>query len=185
MEIYTEKDKDLYQTFLLNDSKIKSNRQRTLNTLPLFTINDKLLDKILKRNKISKEDIIKIKKYKQDEENYVNNILKNNIITDTIYNYENEFTDNLSLSLENIFYNQKITYTYHEYLEHLKDTINYNNKNYHVIINNDQTFKNISINIVDNNYVIISKSINPTIHFVIRHPKLKSAIENFKPIVKE
>ena len=185
MEIYTEKDKDLYQTFLLNDSKIKSNRQRTLNTLPLFTINDKLLDKILKRNKISKENIIKIKKYKQDEENYVNNILKNNIITDTIYNYENEFTNNLSLSLENIFYNQKITYTYHEYLEHLKDTINYSNKNYHVIINNDQTFKNISINIVDNNYVIISKSINPTIHFVIRHPKLKSAIENFKPIVKE
>ena len=185
MEIYTEKDKDLYQTFLLNDSKIKSNRQRTLNTLPLFTINDKLLDKILKRNKISKEDIIKIKKYKQDEENYLNNILKNNIITDTIYNYENEFTNNLSLSLENIFYNQKITYTYHEYLEHLKDTINYSNKNYHVIINNDQTFKNISINIVDNNYVIISKSINPTIHFVIRHPKLKSAIENFSPIVKE
>ena len=185
MEIYTEKDKDLYQTFLLNDSKIKSNRQRTLNTLPLFTINDKLLDKILKRNKISKEDIIKIKKYKQDEENYVNNILKNNIITDTIYNYENEFTNNLSLSLENIFYNQKITYTYHEYLEHLKDTINYSNKNYHVIINNDQIFKNISINIVDNNYVIISKSINPTIHFVIRHPKLKNAIENFKPIVKE
>mgnify|MGYP004643516491 FL=1 len=185
MEIYTEKDKDLYQTFLLNDSKIKSNRQKTLNTLPLFTINDKLLDKILKRNKISKENIIKIKKYKQDEENYVNNILKNNIITDTIYNYENEFTNNLSLSLENIFYNQKITYTYHEYLEHLKDTINYSNKNYHVIINNDQTFKNISINIVDNNYVIISKSINPTIHFVIRHPKLKSAIENFKPIVKE
>lgn len=185
MEIYTEKDKDLYQTFLLNDSKIKSNRQRTLNTLPLFTINDKLLDKMLKRNKISKEDIIKIKKYKQDEENYVNSILKNNIITDTIYNYENEFTNNLSLSLENIFYNQKITYTYHEYLEHLKDTINYSNKNYHVIINNDQTFKNISINIVDNNYVIISKSINPTIHFVIRHPKLKSAIENFKPIVKE
>ena len=185
MEIYTEKDKDLYQTFLLNDSKIKSNRQRTLNTLPLFTINDKLLDKILKRNKISKEDIIKIKKYKQDEENYLNNILKNNIITDTIYNYENEFTNNLSLSLENIFYNQKITYTYHEYLEHLKDTINYSNKNYHIIINNDQTFKNISINIVDNNYVIISKSINPTIHFVIRHPKLKSAIENFSPIVKE
>ena len=185
MEIYTEKDKDLYQTFLLNDSKIKSNHQRTLNTLPLFTINDKLLDKILKRNKISKEDIIKIKKYKQDEENYLNNILKNNIITDTIYNYENEFTNNLSLSLENIFYNQKITYTYHEYLEHLKDTINYSNKNYHIIINNDQTFKNISINIVDNNYVIISKSINPTIHFVIRHPKLKSAIENFSPIVKE
>lgn len=36
-----------------------------------------------------------------------------------------------------------------------------------------------------NNYVIISKNSDPVIHFVIRHPKLVKAIENFKPIAKE
>ena len=36
-----------------------------------------------------------------------------------------------------------------------------------------------------NNYVIVSKSNNPVIHFVIKHEKLMNAIINFYPIVKE
>ena len=39
--------------------------------------------------------------------------------------------------------------------------------------------------ILENKYVILSKNCNPTIHFVIRHPKLIDAIKNFNPIVKE
>ena len=61
----------------------------------------------------------------------------------------------------------------------------YKNKNYHVNISDYKTFKNISINILENKYVILSKNCNPTIHFVIRHPKLIDAIKNFNPIVKE
>lgn len=49
----------------------------------------------------------------------------------------------------------------------------------------DKTFKNITITILKNNHVIISKNSNPTIHFVIRHPKLVAAIESFNPLVKE
>ena len=49
----------------------------------------------------------------------------------------------------------------------------------------EKTFKNITISLLKNNYVIISKSSNPTIHFVIKHPKLIESIENFNPIVKE
>ena len=49
----------------------------------------------------------------------------------------------------------------------------------------NKTFKNITITFIKNHYVIISKSSNPTIHFVIEHPKLVEAIENFNPIVKE
>ena len=64
MDIYTTANQNMFQAFLLNDSKTKNNRRRILNSLPLFTINDDLLDKILKRNKVSKEDIIKIKSYK-------------------------------------------------------------------------------------------------------------------------
>lgn len=43
----------------------------------------------------------------------------------------------------------------------------------------------MTITFLKNNYVIISKSSNPTIHFVIEHPKLVEAIENFNPLVKE
>lgn len=87
MDIYNEKDKSSFQTFLLNDSKINSDRRRVLNSLPIFTINDKLLDDILKRNKISEEDSERIKKYKIKEEMNIKNILKHNQITDIIYIY--------------------------------------------------------------------------------------------------
>lgn len=185
MDIYTEKDKNSFKTFLLNDTSIKTNRKRILSSLPLFTMNDELLNKILIRNNLSNEEIINIKNYKKDEENNIKEILKNNIITDTIYDYSDSFNNNLSLSLENIFLNKKITYTYEEYIEHLNNTKNYKNKNYHLIINKEETFSNISITILENNYVIISKISNPVIHFVIRHPKLVSAISNFKPLIKE
>ena len=185
MDIYTEKDKNSFKTFLLNDTSIKTNRKRILSSLPLFTMNDELLNKILIRNNLSNEEIVNIKNYKKDEENNIKEILKNNIITDTIYDYSDSFNDKLSLSLENIFLNRKITYTYKEYIEHLNNTKNYKNKNYHLITTKEETFSNISITILENDYVIISKISNPVIHFVIKHPKLVSAISNFKPLIKE
>ena len=60
-----------------------------------------------------------------------------------------------------------------------------NLKNYNITINDYKIFNNINITILKDNYVILSKSSNPIIHFVIRHPKLVEAIENFNPTVKE
>ena len=72
-------------------------------------------------------------------------------------------------------------------MEHLKLTKAYakNEKNYEINYTNEKTFKNITISSLKDNYVIISKSSNPTIHFVIKHPKLTLAIKNFNPLVKE
>lgn len=183
MEIYNNENSSLFKTFLLNETKIHENRKRYLNSLPLFTISDTLLDKILIRNNISKTDIIKIKEYKKAEEKNIKEILKTNEITDIIPN--NKEVNNMYLSLENIFYDKKILYTNEEYKKHLKSTLNYKNKNYKTIISNNSTFNNISITIFEDSQVIISKSSNPVIHFVIKHPKLISAIKNFTPLVKE
>ena len=119
----------------------------------------------------------------------MNSILKKNKVFDYIYVIkENEFiSDTPSLLLNNLFIDKTINYTYKEYIEHLKLTNEYakNNKNYNVLTEEDKTFKNITITILKNNHVIISKNSNPTIHFVIRHPKLVAAIESFNPLVKE
>ena len=187
MDIYKEENINDYNTFLNKDNNIKKDRKRILSSLPLFTINDTLLIKILKRNNINEEDIKKILEYKNIELNNIKNILKTNTITDTIYNLNNDDfkKENIYLSLENIFYNKHIKYTYEEYINHYNDTINYskNNKNYKIINNNNRTFKNINVTSVLNNYVIISKGNNPIIHFVIRHPKLIDAINNFNPLI--
>ena len=189
MQIYRENNIKEYELFLKNDEKIPCDRTRYLSSLPLFTISDKLLNKILKRNKFSKTDIDKIIKYKKEELKYMNNILKRNKVNDYIYIIEeNEFkNDSPSLSLNNLFIDKKIKYTYNEYIEHLRQIKEWSKqeKNYELNYVNDKTFKNITITFIKNHYVIISKSSNPTIHFVIEHPKLVEAIENFSPIVKD
>ena len=189
MEIYRENNIKEYHLFLKKDENIECDRTRYVSSLPLFTINDELLIKILKRNKLSKEEINMIFKYKNDEFKYMNSILKKNKVFDYIYVIkEDEFiSDTPSLLLNNLFIDKIINYTYKEYIEHLKLTNEYakNNNNYNILTEEDKTFKNITITILKNNHVIISKNSNPTIHFVIRHPKLVAAIESFNPLVKE
>ena len=189
MEIYRENNSKEYELFLRKDENIICDRARYLSALPIFTISNELLIKILKRNKINPKDIDKIIKYKNDELKYIKNITKNSKINDYIYIIkEDDFKeDSPSLLLDNLFYNKKINYTYKEYMEHLKLTKDYvkNEKNYEINYIKEKTFKNITISLLKNNYVIISKSSNPTIHFVIKHPKLIESIENFNPIVKE
>ena len=189
MEIYKESNIKEYHLFLKKDENIECDRTRYISSLPLFTISDELLIKILKRNKLTKEEIDKIIKYKNNEFKYMNSILKKNKVFDYIYVIkEDEFiSDTPSLLLNNLFIDKTINYTYKEYIEHLKLTNEYskNNKNYNILTEKDKTFKNITITILKNNHVIISKNSNPTIHFVIRHPKLVAAIESFNPLVKE
>ena len=189
MKIYRENNIKEFELFLKKDEDIISDRIRYLSTLPLFTISEELLIKILKRNNFTESETKKIIQYKKEEFKYINNIIKNNKINDYIYIInENEFNNEKPiLSLNNIFYNKKIYYTYSEYIEHLNLTRNYakKEKNYKLNYINEKTFKNITITILKNNYVLISKSCNPTIHFIIEHPKLIEAIKSFNPIVKE
>lgn len=189
MEIYRESNIKECHLFLKKDENIECDRTRYISSLPLFTISDELLIKILKRNKLTKEEINKIIKYKNNEFKHMNSILKKNKVFDYIYVIkENEFiSDTPSLLLNNLFIDKTINYTYKEYIEHLKLTNEYakNNKNYNILTEEDKTFKNITITILKNNHVIISKNSNPTIHFVIRHPKLVAAVESFNPLVKE
>ena len=46
-------------------------------------------------------------------------------------------------------------------------------------------FRNLQILIHEGQWAMVSKGNSPAIHFVIRHTKLRSAIENFIPPVTE
>ena len=187
MDIYTIDNKNSYNIFLNNDYKTHSDRKRYLSSLPLFTMSNSLLKKILKRNKISNDEIKEIIEYKKNEEMINLELLNDNIITDNIYiEKEEDFINNeIYLSLENLFTDKKIKYNYDEYLEHLEELKKFKNKNYKIVYMDNKTFKNITVTILEKNFVLISKNANPVVHFVIRHPKLIDAINNFSPIVKE
>ena len=189
MEIYKIENRNSYSSFITASANIKGNRRRILSSLPIHTISDELLMKILKRNNISNEDIKKIQESINVQKEILENITQNYTFEDEISELSKEDFEKAPppLFLADSFYDKMIYYTYEEYLEHLNLTKKYekNNKNYKLSINNNNTFKNIQILICENNWVMISKANSPSIHFVIHHPKLRNAIENFIPPVVE
>lgn len=181
MDIYSSEDLDKFERFLENESKTVGTRKRILTTLPLFTISDLILKKILRENNIDSNDVSRIIRYKKEQEKVISTILKHSVITDNICKYnKNEFSDDVYLDIDGI----KVKYKYEEYVEHFNSTKEFSKKNANYKISiSEKTFNNITISILEDNYAIISKKSNPVIHFVIRHPKLVGAISEFRPLV--
>ena len=189
MEIYKTENRNSYSSFITSSANIKGKRRRILSSLPIHTISDELLMKILKRNKVSDEDIKQIQFSIQEQKKIIDNTLQTNIFEDEIVEISKEefIKSPLSLFLADSFYENEIYYTYEEYLEHLELSKEYakNNTNYKLTFNNHHIFKNIQILILEKHWVMVSKNKSPSIHFVIHHSKLRNAIENFIPPVEE
>ena len=189
MEIYKKDSENAYTAFLSSSVTEKANRRRILSSLPIHTISDDLLLRILKHNNVSNEDIEKIQESVKAQKEILENIAQNYIFEDEISELSKEDFEKapLSLFLAGNFYEKKVYYNYEEYLEHLDLTKKYekNNKNYKLSINTNNAFKNIQILFCEKKWVMISKANSPSIHFVIHHPKLRNAIENFVPPIVE
>ena len=189
MDIYKADSQNSFNAFLSSSIKIKASRRRILFSLPIHTISNNLLFKILKHNNVSAENIKAIQESVKFQKEIFKNTIEQNVIEDEISILSKEEFGKVKpfLFLADIFYDKKIYYTYEDYLEHINLTKKYEkeNKNYKLSINNNNTFKNIQILVCEKNWVMISKANSPSIHFVIHHPKLRNAIENFIPPVVE
>ena len=93
----------------------------------------------------------------------------------------------MTLYLAGAFYEEDIVYTYEQYREHLEMMKRFSqmHKNYHIEENKSPAFRHIQILIHEGSWAIVSKEKTPAIHFVIRHPKMREAMENITmPIVE-
>ena len=189
MDIYKEDSQNAFNAFLSSSVKTKASRRRILFSLPIHTISNNLLFKILKHNNVSAESIKAIQESVEFQKEILKNTIEQNVIEDEISILSKEEFEKSKplLFLADIFYDKRIYYTYEDYLEHINLTKKYEkeNKNYKISVNNNNTFKNIQILVCEKNWVMISKANSPSIHFVIHHPKLRNAIEKFIPPVVE
>lgn len=189
MSIYRTENRNAFNVFISSDIAIKGKRKRILSSLPFHTISNELLIKILKRNNVDEENITSLLESLEMQKHIMQKLLANNIVEDEIAILSEEEFKKYSpiLSLSDTFYTDNICYTYEEYLEHLSDTKKYmkNSKNYKILFSKTNTFRNINITIHSNKWVMVSKNMHPAIHFVIYHPKLRDAIENFiAPVIE-
>ena len=189
MEIYRSERKNELNAFLLADIKTAGKRRSILSSLPLYTISDELLNRILTRNNINAELKEKITEYAKTQRQRIKKILETERIEDEIPDFVQEnFTKSPPmLELSGIFCEEDIPYNEEEYTAHLKESMAFaeQNPNYTLKCSTAHAFNNLKIIIHERQWVMVSKGKTPAIHFVIRHPKLRSAIECFIPPITE
>ena len=189
MEIYRSEQKNELNAFLITDTKTPGSRRSILSTLPLYTISNELLDQILTRNNIDSARKEEIRKHAKKQKERIKSILATDTIEAEIpaFTPENFAADPPVLELSGIFCETDIPYSEEEYAAHLSESKAFaqQNPNYTLKYSTAHTFRNLQIRIHRGQWVIVSKEKAPAIHFVIRHPKLRRAIENFMPPITE
>lgn len=189
MEIYRSEQKNELNAFLITDTKTPGSRRSILSTLPLYTISNELLDQILTRNNIDRARKEEIRKHAKKQKERIKSILATDTIEAEIpaFTPANFAEDPPVLELSGIFCETDIPYSEEEYAAHLSESKAFaqQNPNYTLKCSTAHAFRNLQIRIHRGQWVIVSKEKAPAIHFVIRHPKLRRAIENFMPPITE
>ncbi|MGN0325350.1 MAG: helix-turn-helix domain-containing protein [Lachnospiraceae bacterium] len=189
MEIYDSTGADDYHAFLLQDAGTVGERKNILSSLPLYTLSEELLEKILASNQVEASTAQMIRDYRKSEIERMKQKLNNGTVADEIAISPRDTYEKhpMHLSISGCFQETPIFYSYEEMLAHLQETRQYakTHENYILNINEISAFRNIQIEIVKNQYVIVSKIKSPSIHFVIRHPQMVQALQNFTvPVVE-
>ena len=189
MEIYRSEREPELGAFLLSDAGKVGKRRSILSTLPLYTISDGLLERILARHGIVAAQKERIKKHAAAQKRRVERILISETIEDEIPTFQpGEFKEGPPvLELSEIFCDTDISYNEEEYAAHLRATKAFaeQNPNYTVKLSISHAFHNLQVLIHEGRWAMISKGKAPSIHFVVRHPKLRGAIESFVPPITE
>ena len=182
MDIYRSESKGRFSDFLRKDLETPGNRRSILSSLPVYTLSDALLVHILNHNDIEETYKDKIQRFVAEQRCLFKELLNRAYITDEIPVIdEAEFAKYpMYLSLSELFYEGNVVYTYEEYLEHMELTKAFSREHetYTLKQNSRYPFRNIQIHINEGNWVTISKSKAPAIHFVIHNPQLRTALEN-------
>jgi len=189
MKIFRQNSEKAYRSFISSDAATEGTRHGILSSPPLYTLGSDLLESILTRCNTPATDTKAILEYAQWLRTTTMSVLENNTIFDEIPQVsEEEFAAQpVVLSLGGAFIENDIYYNYDEYIEHLNQTKLFaaEHPNYTAQFSIPRTFSHIQIIMHEGSWVMISKSKSPAIHFVIRHPKLREALENFVVPVTE
>ena len=189
MDIYRAEQAGAFRAFMEKHDSAPGTRRSILSALPIHTLTDDLLERILAHNDVTAEEKTEITEFVSRQRLKYETLLARDALTEEIPVMEREefHQHPMYLPLAKLFMEKDVAYSYEEYQEHLALIENYcaNHENYTVKKNRAYPFRNIQIHIHEGNWVLISKSKAPAIHFVIHNPQLRDALENMAIPVSE
>lgn len=188
MEIYRS---DRQKAFgdRLRSLNVSGNRRIICSSLPLFTVSQALLERMLRERQVLPAEADRIRRFALESREQIERMAQSNRLTlEVPLLTEAEFRSHpLSLSLAELFYASELCYTYEEYLAHLEETRVFMASHSNCTLKEDPSpaFRNISITVIEGKIAIVSKGNSPVIHFVIEHPRMVDALARFVPMIDE
>ncbi len=189
MLVFTRQNAERYTGFLSSSSTVPGPRRLLLSAPPLASIPGRLLEKILSRNGV-KELSDSIRSGAASERKLLTTVMKNDPCKIELCTLSREEFDKhpVALSLSGVFPEENLYYTWEEYQEHIAATKAFADKFRltNLTLTDRPGFRNIRIHILTGRWVMVSKNVSPAIHFVIRHPRLRAALESMVlPVVED
>ena len=189
MEIYKEERIDAFKKAFSERIKESATLHSLSNLPPLFTMSEELFESILSHNDVPVEEAVRIRKHYYKIREYGVSALKSSkfLLELSEVTHEDYEDHPARLPVSEIFPVCDIRYTEEEYRQHIKEAGEFaaENPNFSISVNAMPAFRNIDINIAPGRAVLVSKSNPPIIHFLILHPRLISAFEQFAPPIYE
>ena len=188
MDIYSAEKNSEFLEYLSKSYDIQGNRKMIFSSLPLFTMSEELLGKMLSENNIDKETAKRIIEFSRERREKIQQMSMRERIDLVVPQFSEGLFEKEPpvLSVSELFLNRCLRYTYEIYSAHLEQTREFTlSLNVCTLeISEKLTFKNIDITIIKGKEVLVSKAKSPTIHFVIKHPRMVKSFENYSvPII--
>ena len=188
MDIYRRDRKEEYLTRLA-DVFHGDGLDMVCGSLPLFTLTDATLERLLPQLRLPEEDADAVRRLHESARKAAKELLDTNRIRLVIPKLTEEAfaASPLHPALSNLFIENVVPYTWETYAAHLSDTERFaaEHPNLSVEYNPAPAFRNITLTVVSDRFVIVSKEKSPAIHFVIHHKKMVRAFQKFKPPIVE
>lgn len=182
MEIYDANRRTEFERFFRDTVNVPGERKIICGSLPAATLPEELCERLFEKNNISPVDADNIRRFIKNYKNSLIQLLEREKLTLEIPFLTKEQFDKkpLTVSLSEIFCNKALSYSYEDYLEHMKSTeaLGEQYEKCSVRYNYAPGFRNINIVIIGKKEVIVSKNKSPSIHFVIYHPRMIEAFRN-------
>lgn len=157
-------------------------RRMICSSLPLFTASGELLERVFSHNRLPESVRRKIYILAGESKKRFSRILsETGIRLEAPFPERKDFdAHRLSLSVQDIFYEKEILYSYEEYTEHLRLTKEFLSRypGCSIRLSSEPAFDNISIISLADDKVLISKNRSPAIHFAICLPGLAKAVSD-------
>lgn len=190
MDIYRAENASEYIAFVMKRSQNGGLCRRMMPTPPLFTLPEPILEAMLARSNASDADVALIRDFVATEQMAFEGFFAaGGILTDTVAEVSvDEFDARpVCMMFPDIFCQVPLQYTRDEYLAHVQATEQFaqSHSQYTFVTDADLPFHNIRVTLNVGSVATISKGDSPCIHFVIRHPLLRKALENMVVAIAE